>query len=264
MDAMISRPLICTFLLSVAFSVSAATLKIPSLKVGPVTYSNVNVIGANATDLYFTHDQGIGNVKLKYVGADLQKRFNYDPRAAAEAEKKQAEADALYQSVVISNMTAEASALAAKDKAAPAPVNLADPISDRSLLGKAAPALQVENWVGEQPSFEGKYVLLSFWAPWSAASRQCIPELNALQKKFASKLVVIGISPPSENGDETNSPKLEFTSAIDAKAKTSAAAGIHSIPAVLLIDPGGIVRYEGHPAAITEKKLQALFSPAGQ
>lgn len=260
MDVMTLRRSITTLLLLLPLSILAAALEIPSLKVGPVTYSNVKVIGANATDLYFTHDQGIGNVKLKYLAPELQKRFNYDPKAALEAEKKQVEADALYHSNVISNLAVRVKALAAKDAPVNAPPALADPLSDKSLLGKPAPALDLDHWTMEQPSTQDKFVLLAFWAPWSAASRECIPELNALQKKFAGKLVVIGVTPPVGSNDETPKLKLEFASATDSKAKTVAAAGIRSIPAVLLIDPTGIVRYEGHPAAITEKKLLPLIS----
>jgi hypothetical protein len=42
---------------------------------------------------------------------------------------------------------------AAKQKASlGSETGLADPISDRSLLGKPAPALQVDKWLGEKPS----------------------------------------------------------------------------------------------------------------
>jgi cytochrome c biogenesis protein CcmG/thiol:disulfide interchange protein DsbE len=244
--------------LLLAFSLSAATLRLPSLTVGPNTYSNVVVLGANATDLYFTHDHGIGNVKLKYLSADLQKKFNYEAAAAAEAEHKQAEADAKYQSTVASDIAARME----KTRAAEAPPEtFADPVSDKSLLGKAAPRLDVDKWVGEKPKLENKFVLITFLAPWSSACRQSVPELSALQKKFPEKLVIVGISTNSEEElMQTPGAKAEFACATDSKAKLSTAAGVTSVPFVLLVDTKGIVRYEGHPAALTEKKLQNLFS----
>ena len=48
----------------VAFSLGAAPVKLDSLTVGSETYSNVTFLGANATDVYFTHSLGIANVNL--------------------------------------------------------------------------------------------------------------------------------------------------------------------------------------------------------
>ncbi len=246
-----------------SFSCLAAPIKLDSLKAGTVTFSNVTVIGANQTDLYFTHAQGIANVKLKYLSSDLQKRFNYDPTVGAAAERRQAEADLDYQAALASHVAAQRQSRTNAARLAPASFeeSLADPIADSSLLGKPAPNLEPEKWVSEKPVTEGKFVLLDFWAPWSYPCRSSIPELNALQKKFADKLVIIGVSPESEaEGGSGAEPKLEFASAVDIKNKLSSAAGVSSVPCVLLIDTNGIVRYEGHPAALTEKKLQALMA----
>jgi cytochrome c biogenesis protein CcmG/thiol:disulfide interchange protein DsbE len=263
---MIKRHLLAALFLLFSFSLPAAETKLPSLTVGPVTYRHVVVLGANATDLYFTHDQGIGNVKLKYLSPELQREFHYDAHAAAEAERKQAEADALYQKTLAANMAAEAGAHSGKSGSTNSPANFADPISEKSLLGKSAPALTLEKWTGQKPATDGKYVLLTFWAPWSSASRQAIPEINALQKKFVARLAVIGVTTNSEvEIAELGKARPDFVSGIDEKGKLSSTAGVTSVPSVLLIDTKGIVRYEGHPAALTENKLQSLFSePAKQ
>jgi hypothetical protein len=260
MGAMIKWCMVLVALLCLATSAEAATMKLPSLTAGSVTYSNVVVLGANATDLYFTHDQGIGNVKLKYLSPSLQKQFHFEPRAAAEEERKQAEADVLYHSIVASNIAAQVE----KTRAAATnqgPDSLADPISDKSLLGKPAPKLEFDKWVGEKPATEGKYVLLAFWAPWSKPSCQAVADLNALRKKFADKLAVIGIQtgPDAESANAADA-KPDFAFAADETLKLAGAAGITSIPSVILVDTKGIVRYQGHPAALTEKKLQAVLS----
>jgi thiol-disulfide isomerase/thioredoxin len=239
---------------------SAATLKLDSLSVGPNTYSNVTILGANVTDLYFTHARGIANVKLKYLSPELRKQFNYDPKAAAEAEKQQIEADLRYQ-------TDEATTFfnhGQKGTESPGkhPVSsedsLADPISERSLLGRPAPTVDPDRWLGEKPNLEGKFVLIDFWAPWSVPCRKVIPDLNALQKQFRDKLVVVGWT---SEGTATNASdmKMEFPSAVDSKSKLTASAGVTSVPCVLLVDDKGIVRYQGHPGAITYKKLVALI-----
>jgi len=258
---MIMRRIVPGLLAVISFSATAATLSLPFLKVGSVTYSNVTIIGANSTDLYFNHDQGIGNVKLKYVDPALQKRFNYDPAKAAEAEQQKAEADALYSSTAASNFAARAQlARAAAARENGRSQTLGDPVSDKSLLGKQAPPVKAEQWAGAKPELEGKYVLVAFWEPWSAASRQSLTDLSALQKQFADKLAVIGITTNSAAGlDKMEADKPGFPVATDPEGKLGAAAGVTSIPSVLLVDPNGIVRYQGHPAALTEKSLKSLF-----
>jgi thiol-disulfide isomerase/thioredoxin len=255
------------FSLLLVFSVPGEPLMLPTLKVGSITYTNVTVLGANATDLYFNHSLGFANVKLKYVGADLQRRFDYDPKAAEEAERRQNENDILYQSSLTKAATAQpARSAPGKTKAwLGSDTGLADPISERSLLGKAGPNLEVDKWLGDKPVLEGKFVLISFWAPWSVPCRQWIPELNALQKKYADKLVVVAVSAESESEiADMPEPRIECASAIDAKAKLIAAAGVTSIPNVLLRDPKGVVLYQGHPAALDDKRLQAILAKTAE
>jgi thiol-disulfide isomerase/thioredoxin len=232
------------------------------LKVGSKVYSNVTVVGANTTDLYFTHSQGIANVKLKYVDESLRSRFNYDSKAAEEAEKQQTQDDLAYQGTLAAKVVerVQKAALAAKKAASTSESSLADPISDSSLLGKAIPALEVDKWLGEKPVLKAKFGLIVFWAPWSIPCRKLIPQLNALQKKFADRLVVLGItSETQEDVEHMEEPKMEFTTGIDSKMKLSNFAGVSSIPYVLFVDQKGVIRYMGHPAALDEKKLESLI-----
>jgi thiol-disulfide isomerase/thioredoxin len=265
---MIVRFAFVFWLLLPAFCSVAAGLRLGSLTVGSTTYSNVTVLGANTTDIYFKHDHGIANVKLRYLGPELQKKFDYDPKAAAEAEKKQSEDDALYQNELASRVAAEAAKKVAQpgNKAVVSSEDsLADPISDRSLLGKVAPPLDLDTWLSDKPVLEGKFVLVAFWAPWSIPCRKWIPDLNALQKEFHANLVVVGVCSESESEiAEMSATKLEFPAGIDSRGILSAVAGVTSVPCVLLLDPKGIVRYAGHPAALTEKKLQAFFAKTAE
>ena len=84
-------------LLLAGCSLLAAPFKMESLSVGSTTFSNVTVLGANATDLFFTYNRGIMNVKLRYLDPDLQKRFDYDPDLAASIEKRQAAEDLVFR-----------------------------------------------------------------------------------------------------------------------------------------------------------------------
>ena len=258
----ISRLVILNSLVLCAFSVSSAPLKYDWIKVGSKVYSNVTIVGANATDLYFTHSKGISNVKLKYLDESVRSRFNYDPQAAAEAEKEQTDHDTAYQDQLVAkiNEKAEKAAVLAKKAASTSENSIADPISESSLLGKPAPPMEVEQWLGDKPDLKGKFALVFFWGPWSVPCRKVIPQFNALQKKFADRLVIIGLS--SDTKEEINQmsvPAPQFACALDSKARMSIAASVTSIPYVLFLDPNGIVRYQGHPGALDEKSLESLM-----
>jgi thiol-disulfide isomerase/thioredoxin len=261
---MFVRFVVLVWLLAAASSTPAAPrVKFDCLKVGAKTYNNVTIMGVNVTDLYFTHDHGIANVKLRNLDVSLQKQFNYDPKAAAEAERQQEEEDLAFQRNALSNMVFQAQkAIRAAQKAAKSSdENLADPISEKSLLGKPAPKIEVEKWINQKPMLNGKCALICFWAPWSIPCKRWIPQLNALQSRYAEKLAVVGItSEPETDVKEMLDPPIEFASGVDTKSKLSGEAGVTSVPYVVLVDNAGLVRYQGHPGALDERRLQSLLA----
>jgi len=246
------RPLtLITLALSLVPLAACADEKIAALKAGSVTYSNITVTTVSATDVYFTYSGGMGNAKLKNLSPDLQKHFKYDPAKGKEIEAKQAENKAAYHDQLVHqpaanppDMTRDA---AAKSAAAPAPAS-GKKIWANSFLNQPAPNLVVEKWLTPEPDRHGKFVLIDFWATWCPPCRAAIPELNGYYKKFGDKLVVIGISDETEDAvRRLASPKIDYAVAIDTKARTKNAVGVTGIPHVLIIDPQGIVRWEGFP-----------------
>src|ERR1043166_5362834 len=118
----------------------AAPVKLEYLKAGSLTYSNVTVMRVTETDLYFSHDKGMANTKLKYLEPELQKKFDFNPQLATEIERRQTREDSLFQGAVASNLASNAVAVI---RAAAAPEDsLADAVSDKSILGKPGPGLQ--------------------------------------------------------------------------------------------------------------------------
>ena len=135
----------------------------------------------------------------------------------------------------------------------------------KSFLNQKAPDLVVEKWLTKEPDRKGKFVLIDFWATWCGPCRKAIPELNALHKKFGSKLVVIGISDePEAKVKSMADPKIEYSSAIDTQGRTKKAVGVTGIPHVMIIDPQGIVRWEGFPLLdgheLTEKAVEQILA----
>lgn len=133
-----------------------------------------------------------------------------------------------------------------------------------SYLNEKAPELVVEKWLTAKPDTKGKFVLIDFWATWCGPCRRFIPTLNQFQDKFRDRLVVIGLSDePKEKVHAMATPVVQYAGAIDTKATTSHTMTIKGIPHAILIDPKGIVCWEGFPLLsgneLTENILQGLL-----
>jgi len=252
--------------LGLSFGLTAlADLKLPFLKTPTQTYSNVTVLSLTATDVNFTHAQGIANAKLKDLEPELQKRFNYNPTKAGEAATKQAAASAEYaRQAAAQKPVAKKAELEPAAKEAPDVEIQVASISAKSIKGQAAPPLQVEKWLTTEPDTSGKFVLVDFWATWCGPCRQSIPHLNGLAKKFGDQLVVIGLS--NEKEAEVNamkSPKINYNVAIDTQARMEKTLQVRGIPHALIIDPKGIVRFEGHPSYLSDEGVATLLRKYG-
>jgi cytochrome c biogenesis protein CcmG, thiol:disulfide interchange protein DsbE len=134
-----------------------------------------------------------------------------------------------------------------------------------SIRGQHAPKFEIEKWLTAEPSMQGKFVLIDFWATWCVGCRQSISELNGFQKKFKDRLVIIGITDETaEEVRKTTLPHMEYSVASDPDERMMRALDIQALPHSILIDPSGIVRYEGNPLFLDDKKLQHLLDKYSQ
>lgn len=260
---MMFRLFICLVWLGTAFSLQAGSVSLDSLTVGSTTYSNVTVFGENETDLFFSSDQGVSNVKLKFLSPELQQKFNYNSNAAAKVEQQQVVNEKRYQENLAASITAQSRAARQEQEMGPqtpySQAGLADSVSEKSPLGKNAPDLNATAWFGTKPDLTGKFAIISVWSPKSASCRKWIPTLNQLHKTLAGKVEVVGVTTATETEISQTEPKIEFPSAIDPEGKFLTEAGVTMLPCVLLVDTNNLVRYLGHPAAVTTNTLQGLF-----
>jgi thiol-disulfide isomerase/thioredoxin len=243
-------------LLAGCVGTSRAEIKLPCLKVGEEVYSNVTVLSFTTTDIYFSHAGGLGNAKLKNLPPDLQKQFHYDAAKAAESEQQHANANYLYtKEVKEAKPPSRAAGQSVEGDEIPS-----HEISAKSFLNQPSPTVVAEKWISPLPAMTGKFILLDFWATWSGPCLSTIPKLNAFQEKFKDRLVVIGLSDETEQEVRNMSePKITFSSAIDTQHRASRAFGVQRVPHAVLVDPKGIVRFEGHPGYLEERKLAALL-----
>lgn len=118
----------------------------------------------------------------------------------------------------------------------------------KSFLNNQAPEIEVQGWLSKKPDTSNKFILIDFWATWCGPCKQAIPEMNKYSKLFKDRLVVIGISDESKRTiKKMKSPVMEYFSAYDTKSRLYKKYKIKGIPHVVLIDPKGVVKWEGFP-----------------
>ena len=144
-------------------------------------------------------------------------------------------------------------------------------------IGDPAPELSVDEWLKGDPvtSFEsGTVYLVEFWGTWCGPCIKNIPHLSDLQKKYASKgLVVIGVATHEFDGREKldkfmkdRGDEMEYLVAYDTDLSmqkdwdTGKKEGDDfRLPVCFLVDRSGKVIFEGHPS---DEKLEKVIADA--
>jgi len=104
----------------------------------------------------------------------------------------------------------------------------------------------------------GRVVLVNFWATWCAPCRKEMPHLNRLYEKYrASGFVLLGVNvdddPRNAIGVATKLG-VKFPVLLDSEKKVSALYDLSAMPATVLIDKDGRVRFlhRGYQAGVED------------
>ena len=120
---------------------------------------------------------------------------------------------------------------------------------ESTAVGKKAPAFALPNTAGKNislESFQGKYVLIDFWASWCGPCRAENPNVVAAYNKYKNKkFTILGVS-LDENKKQWEAAiekdKLNWTQISDLKGWNSSVVSLYnikSIPSNVLLDPNG-------------------------
>ncbi|MGH9466803.1 MAG: TlpA family protein disulfide reductase [Terriglobales bacterium] len=134
---------------------------------------------------------------------------------------------------------------------------------------RPVPSLSVTALNGEHISLaalRGKVVLLNFWATWCGPCRMEIPEFERLQREYAGKLQVIGMSvdelPPAEVAKKAAALGINYPVAMASPEMQQRFGPITSIPVTWVIDPQGELQQRNHganPYVVFNTEVRALL-----
>jgi hypothetical protein len=143
---------------------------------------------------------------------------------------------------------------------------VAPKIFAHSFRGQRPPAIVVDSWIPpEPPKPDGKFVLIFMWITSAEQCRNFIPQINEFAERFKDRMITIGLSnEPLEEMLKMKEPKVHFFTGTDTQSRTFLSYEVTMLPHLVLIDPSGIVRYEGPPIYLNDDTLAHLLKTYAQ
>ncbi len=137
--------------------------------------------------------------------------------------------------------------------------------SAADLRGRPAPQAAVDTWITPQPDTRGKVVIVDFWATWCGPCVAAIPHMNEIANKFRGKVECVGLSDESSSAFNSGLQRknlgpqsFAYNLALDPQGRMKGAFQVRGIPHVAVMSTDWVVRWQGHPSALTEAIVRQI------
>jgi peroxiredoxin len=112
---------------------------------------------------------------------------------------------------------------------------------------------------------QGKPALVALWATWCKSCSKELSELDRLQERVEGRALVVAVAvgEPYDTVREFVAPRgLRYAQLVDEQFQLADALGTQRVPATLVVDRTGAVRYSG--GALDGAALDALRQAIGE
>jgi len=110
--------------------------------------------------------------------------------------------------------------------------------------------------------FQGKKVMVNFWATWCPYCVQEMPDLTKLAQEYSDDLVVLAInvdeSESKIQGFLDDNPEIDLNILLDPKAKTAGTYGANALPLTIGINSDGSVE-TGYPGMLKYEQMVGMY-----
>ena len=117
-------------------------------------------------------------------------------------------------------------------------------------------------------AYQGKWVVINYWAEWCAPCKKEIPELNQLAEDYRDSLVVLGVNSDGVEGEklaqQSQRMGIRFEVLPDNPADALRLARIAVLPTTYLFNPQGELAFKLEGAQTADQLLAKLQLGAGQ
>ncbi len=155
----------------------------------------------------------------------------------------------------------------ATDSSAAFPVFTEPVRGANDLRGKPSPTLQVDQWMSKAPNTQGKVIIVDFFFTGCPPCRAMIPHMNEIAGHYGDAVAVVGVSWENKSTYDSGLTKhklkqndFKYSIGLDSSRRTVGAFGVQSYPNVAVISADGVVRWQGHPASLTQGVLDPIVT----
>jgi peroxiredoxin len=116
-----------------------------------------------------------------------------------------------------------------------------------SLEGETPPDFTLRDSNGDAVAtgdWRGKVVVIDFWATWCQPCLKAIPDLEQLRRRYGDDVVIVGVSSeqPAKIAKFLAEREIGYPILMDEKGEMAKAYRVSSLPAIYMLDRGGVVR----------------------